>query len=53
MSEDGISIQQAADDYLLLCNDLQQMTASWGYILQNEPNEVWGESIPIFSQSKF
>ena len=53
MSQDGIGIRQAADDYLLFRNDLQEMTSSWGYILQNEPHEVWGESIPIFSQSKF
>ncbi|PLN77180.1 hypothetical protein BDW42DRAFT_188230 [Aspergillus taichungensis] len=53
MSQDGIGIQQAVNDYLLFCNDLQEMTDSWGYILQNEPHEVWGENIPIFNQSKF
>ncbi|KAJ6002925.1 hypothetical protein N7451_005472 [Penicillium sp. IBT 35674x] len=41
MSKDGMAVRQVADDYLLLCNELETLEHSWGYILENEPQELW------------
>lgn len=52
MSGDKTAIHQVANDYLLLCDEIDTLIDSWGYILKEEPHEVWGESISMFNKSK-
>ncbi|KAJ9316618.1 hypothetical protein DTO271D3_3125 [Paecilomyces variotii] len=33
--------------------DVKILNSSWSYILEKEPNEVWGDSIRAFSESKY
>jgi hypothetical protein len=40
-------------DMKKLASDLLRLNASWGHVLQNEPNEIWQPSISAFQHSNF
>ncbi|KAL2822752.1 hypothetical protein BDW59DRAFT_149096 [Aspergillus cavernicola] len=46
-------IRKLTNDYLQVSEHINTLMNDWAYLLEEEPNEVWGDNIAAFAQSNF